>query len=81
MQILNPRLIISLKSILSQTWTYLYRYFPGIGNVIDIREPSTINKPENAITMFTILHDDFGAFYLALEAIPVSILKYNFLSS
>jgi hypothetical protein len=31
--------------------------------------------------MNKILHDDFGAFCLALEAIPVSILKYPFLSS
>lgn len=48
----------------STIWWALYRYFPDLKDLID---PSTINQPGNAITMTNALHEEFGAFNLALE--------------
>ncbi|KAK0710148.1 hypothetical protein B0T26DRAFT_724201 [Lasiosphaeria miniovina] len=45
-------------------WWALYRYFPDLKGQIG---PESINQCQNAITMWTALHEEFGCFNLALE--------------
>ncbi|KAH3069623.1 hypothetical protein KXV27_002697 [Aspergillus fumigatus] len=48
---------------IAQSWETLYLLFPDIQGLI---EPTTINSPANAMTMFSPVHQDFGSFKIAL---------------
>ncbi|KMK57868.1 hypothetical protein Y699_03288 [Aspergillus fumigatus Z5] len=48
---------------IAQLWETLYLLFPDIQGLI---EPTTINSPANAMTMFSPVHQDFGSFKIAL---------------
>ncbi|EAW18238.1 HNH endonuclease signature motif containing protein [Aspergillus fischeri NRRL 181] len=48
---------------IAQSWETLYLLFPDIQEII---KPITINSPANAMTMNTVVHEDFGSFKIAL---------------
>lgn len=45
-------------------WQALYRYFPGLEKVIT---PDTINTPANSITLFQLLHPQFGSLNITFK--------------
>ncbi|EGD85132.1 hypothetical protein H112_08857 [Trichophyton rubrum D6] len=45
-------------------WQALYRYFPGLEKVIT---PDTINTPANSITLFHLLHPQFGSLNITFK--------------
>ncbi|KAM0254345.1 hypothetical protein ACHAQJ_006877 [Trichoderma viride] len=53
-----------ITEIKATIWWALYRYFPFISGKIGT---DTINEPENAITLWTEAHHEFGKYNLALE--------------
>ena len=56
----------------AKTWAYLYRYFPGVRNIINAMAPGSINSPKNAMTMVPPLHAEFGRFNFGLSQKEVS---------
>jgi hypothetical protein len=47
------------------TWWALYEYFPALKNKIGA---DTVNQPENALTLSSIFHEEFGLFTLGFQA-------------
>ncbi|EZF30887.1 hypothetical protein H109_06327 [Trichophyton interdigitale MR816] len=45
-------------------WQALYRYFPGLEKVIT---PDAINTPANSITLFQLLHPQFGSLNITFK--------------
>ncbi|KAK0718649.1 hypothetical protein B0T26DRAFT_831204 [Lasiosphaeria miniovina] len=63
----------SAQEIKPTIWWALYRYFPGLKDLIG---PGTINQHQNALTMWDTLHAEFGTFNLAFEPLDdVSVSK------
>lgn len=56
----------------AKTWAYLYRYFPGVRNIINAMAPGSINSPKNAMTMVPPLHTELGRFNFGLSHKGVS---------
>lgn len=52
-----------------RTWALIYRYFPAVEAKLNIRSPSEINAPRNALAMPRDLHFSFGLFKFAFEAV------------
>lgn len=65
----------------AKTWAYLYRYFPGVRNIINAMAPGSINSLKNAMTMVPPLHAEFGRFNFGLSHKEVSApyLYYKYL--
>ncbi|OJJ45684.1 hypothetical protein ASPZODRAFT_17133 [Penicilliopsis zonata CBS 506.65] len=54
-----------------KSWAFLYRYFPRLEEIVDVRCAGAINTPRNAMTMASFLHTEFGKSLLALQATGV----------
>ncbi|XHG05679.1 hypothetical protein AWENTII_008897 [Aspergillus wentii] len=61
----------------AKTWAYLYRYFPRVKELIDVRLAGAIDTPQNAMTLMSDIHSNFGDFKLAFEAIDMKEHTYK----
>jgi len=53
---------------------FIYRYFPAVDARLDVRSPSAINSPRNAMALIRCLHEAFGEFHMAFQAVDVCVL-------